>query len=97
LAAAEVAKQFSEVPPDVDLIIAQHHERPDGSGFPRGLSSTYIAPLSAIFIVAHDMTQYAIEKGKAFKAADFLEEFREQYKPSQFRKVVQAIEQLEGL
>lgn len=42
--AAEVVKQFSEVPPDVDVIIAQHHERPDGTGFPRGLGSTYIAP-----------------------------------------------------
>jgi hypothetical protein len=92
--AAEVAKQFNEVPPDVDSIIAQHHERPDGSGFPRGLASNYIAPLSAIFIVAHDMTKFAMEKGKDFKPVDFLETARERYKPSQFRKVVAAIELL---
>src|SRR6185312_15892576 len=34
---AEIARQFQEVPPDVDVIILQHHERPDGSGFPRGI------------------------------------------------------------
>src|SRR5207244_821722 len=27
-AASEMAKQFSEVPPDVDTIIMQHHEQP---------------------------------------------------------------------
>ena len=69
---AEVARQFNEVPPDVDLIIAQHHERPDGSGFPRSLSSTYIAPLTAIFIVAHDMAQLAVAEGPKFKVENFL-------------------------
>jgi hypothetical protein len=92
--AADVAKQFNEVPPDVDVIIAQHHERADGTGFPRGLSSAYIAPLSAIFIVAHDMAKFALDRGPSFKVGDFLEASRERYKPSQFRKVVQAIEQL---
>ena len=32
--AAEIAKGIDEVPPDVDTIIMQHHERPDGKGFP---------------------------------------------------------------
>lgn len=91
---AEVARQFNEVPPDVDLIIAQHHERPDGSGFPRSLSSTYIAPLTAIFIVAHDMAQLAVAEGPKFKVENFLQSAHDNYKPSQFRKVIQAVEQL---
>jgi response regulator RpfG family c-di-GMP phosphodiesterase len=89
-----VARQFNEVPPDVDVIIAQHHERADGTGFPRNLSATYIAPLATIFIVAHDMAQDVLAKGPVFKMEEFLAVARERYKPSQFRKVVQAIEQL---
>lgn len=94
MTAAEVARQFSEVPPDVDVIIAQHHERADSTGFPRGLGPTYIAPLSTIFIVAHDMAKFVIDRGPEFQLGDFLEIARERYKPSQFRKVVQAIEAL---
>jgi HD-GYP domain-containing protein (c-di-GMP phosphodiesterase class II) len=91
---AEAVRQFSEVPPDVDVIIAQHHERPDGSGFPRGLTPTYIAPLAMIFIVAHDMAKFVLAKGADFKVAEFLAEAKDKYKTGQFRKVVQAIEQL---
>jgi HD-GYP domain-containing protein (c-di-GMP phosphodiesterase class II) len=91
---AEAVRQFSEVPPDVDIIIAQHHERPDGSGFPRTLTTTYIAPLAAIFIVAHEMAKFALAKGPSFKPADFLAEVRDKYKTGQFRKVVVAIEAL---
>jgi HD-GYP domain-containing protein (c-di-GMP phosphodiesterase class II) len=76
------------------VIIAQHHERADGTGFPRGLAQTYIAPLGAVFIVAHDMAQVALKKGPEFKPADFLAEIRDKYKTGQFRKVVQAIEQM---
>lgn len=39
---------------DVEKIILEHHERPDGSGFPRKLKASAIHPLSAVFIVAHD-------------------------------------------
>lgn len=95
--AAEIAKQFSEVPPDVDSIIAQHHELPDGSGFPRGLSGAYIAPLAAIFIVAHDMARKVRSEGAGFTVGGYLEGSRDRFKQSQFRKVIQAIEQLESL
>lgn len=38
---------------DVETIIMQHHEKPDGSGYPRQLTSNNITPLSSIFIIAH--------------------------------------------
>lgn len=53
--AAEYTRQFSEIPADVEQIVAQHHERADGTGYPRGLSAKYISPLSALFIIAHDL------------------------------------------
>lgn len=53
--AAQLARQISDIPPDVDTLIAQHHEHPDGQGFPHGLDATKIRPISATFIIAHDL------------------------------------------
>jgi HD-GYP domain-containing protein (c-di-GMP phosphodiesterase class II) len=93
--AAEISRQFHEVPADVDTIILQHHERPDASGFPRGVGHTYIAPLSTVFIVAHDMAQYFFDHDKNFFLQDFITLRRENYKNLQFRKVMDAVEKLE--
>ncbi len=61
--AAKYAQQFHDIPPDVDTILIQHHEMPDGSGFPRGLYHGHISPLSALFIVSHDILNYVLEFG----------------------------------
>jgi HD-GYP domain-containing protein (c-di-GMP phosphodiesterase class II) len=58
--AAEFARQFSGIPSDVETILVQHHELPDGDGFPRGLYHHQIAPLSAMFIIAHDLLNFFI-------------------------------------
>lgn len=92
--AAEIANTFQEVPADVDVIIAQHHERPDGTGFPRRLNATYIAPLAVVFIVAHDLAQFAIAKGPGFKVGEFLLTARDRFKSTQFRKVLDSLENL---
>lgn len=90
LACAETAMNFSEIPADVAAIIREHHERPDGSGFPRKLTSARIAPLSAVFIVAHDIVL------GHFKNGESIEEFKEKYgdslKVGNFRKVISALE-----
>lgn len=91
---SQIARQFQEVPPDVDVIILQHHERPDGSGFPRGLAHSYIAPLAMVFMVAHDMAQYFLDHGGRMDVKDFLAIARENYKTSHFRKIIDAIEKL---
>ncbi|NTV51333.1 MAG: HD domain-containing protein, partial [Desulfobulbaceae bacterium] len=36
----------------IALLILQHHERPDGAGFPHNLSYTRISPLAAVQIIA---------------------------------------------
>jgi hypothetical protein len=92
--ASQVARQFQEVPADVDVIILQHHERPDGTGFPRGLAHTYIAPLAMVFLVAHDMAQYFLDHGSRMDLKDFLTIARERYKNSQSRKIIEALEKL---
>lgn len=93
--AAEQARQFHEVPPDVDVIIVQHHERPDGKGFPRGLTANYIAPLTCVFLVAHDMAKAALKRGSAFDLKEYADSHREKYSQNQFKKIFAALEHLD--
>lgn len=90
---AETARGFSEVPPDVDSIIGQHHERPDGSGFPRGLTHARIGPLAAVFIVAHELVCYLMKQSDPSKiTADVLDKFLDMnaklYSQGNFKKVL---------
>ncbi len=89
---AEYAQQFNEIPADVDQIIMQHHERPNGKGFPRELSARAVAPLSALFIIAHDIVDFAetnpdmtVESFLAYAKSVNLYEF------GQFKKVAVAL------
>lgn len=92
--AGELAKQLDDFPGDVDYIIAQHHELPDGSGFPAGVNHTKISPLSSLFIVSHDICHRLYEEGPNFDFAKFLGEFDERYPLGYFRKIRSSLEQL---
>ena len=88
--AAEYSQQFSEIPSDIDQIIAQHHERPDGTGFPRGLGGKSLTPLSSLFIVAHDLVDYSAIHPEA-SITTFFEEKKGSYDVGQFKKIVAGI------
>jgi len=51
---AEMVRKIKELPADIDHIIFEHHETPDGTGFPRKMDGRSISPLGAIFIIAHE-------------------------------------------
>lgn len=51
--AAEMANQFSHLA-EVDFIILEHHELPDGNGFPRGINASKITKISALFILVNN-------------------------------------------
>lgn len=93
VAAAEIARGMSEVPPDVDGIILQHHELPDGTGFPRGLTHAYISPLSATFAVAHDLAD-ALIADRSTSVPNLLAELAKRYPASRYRKILTAIRQV---
>jgi hypothetical protein len=59
--AARYAACFDEIPTDVDTILLQHHEQPDGSGFPRGLVHQQMNPLACLFIVAHELLDFYLD------------------------------------
>ncbi len=49
--------QLKAVPDDVVMIVAHHHERSDGSGFPLGLKDFYIHPLARIVGLANELVE----------------------------------------
>ena len=93
---AAIARSVEEIPPDVDVIISQHHELPDGTGFPRGLNYQRITPLSTVFIVAHDLVRHLmlVDPQTGFSAKDVEEWFlrsQNKFQLGNFKKVMAAI------
>ncbi len=72
---SEIVKKLKEVPPDIDRIILEHHEAPDGTGFPRGLTHDRLSMLGSIVIVAHqlcDLIYQNIAECEGKSLVDFL-------------------------
>ncbi|MGZ3686853.1 MAG: HD-GYP domain-containing protein [Bdellovibrionota bacterium] len=88
---AEIARKFQEVPPDVDQIIVQHHEKPDGSGFPRKITHSHISPLACVFMVGHDLADIAIREGQSFDFKKAIAQIADRYTSSQFRRILSAV------
>lgn len=49
---AHLARNFNSIAPGMQQVILEHHELPDGTGFPKKLSAQYIHPLSACLHMA---------------------------------------------
>jgi len=89
--AAEYTLKFNEIPPDVDQIVAQHHERPDGTGFPRGLGQKQISQLSALFIIAHELIDFSIHHPDV-PIETYYEKNAELLNQGNFKKIIQALQ-----
>lgn len=97
---AEMLQQDSKswVPAEVIQIIQQHHERPQGTGFPLKTKHTQISQLSAIHIVADVFTDKLIEANFNFKEKDkILGEIQKDYSVGSFRKAFEALRQMFGV
>ena len=60
-ASADLIKKWKLCSPELELVIRQHHEKPDGSGFPLQLHGAEINELAACFIVCEDLVQSFLE------------------------------------
>jgi HD-GYP domain-containing protein (c-di-GMP phosphodiesterase class II)/CheY-like chemotaxis protein len=94
LRVADMIKQMNDIPADVDSIVMQHHELPGGGGFPRGVTSTYISPLSAIFIVSHHMAKAILIDKSRFDLKGHIRATSENWHQAQFKKILNAAEAL---
>ncbi len=92
-AANLIKRYFSNAPPDTDALAYQHHELPDGSGFPQGLRADKISPLSALFIVASDFSFYFLKDDEP-TLDDFILKCHSRYDFMNFRKVIKALERI---
>ncbi len=91
LLSAQLAKNLKSFP-DVDIIIEQHHEKPDGSGFPFGLHAAKIHPLAALFIIAEDLVNFLMgRKDLAIAAQEFVDSRSDLYKAGYFREILKTI------
>ncbi len=67
------------LPDDVLLMVYEHHEHSDGSGFPRGLKDFQISPLARVIALANGFADLVLDGGRtitersARKAADEIE------------------------
>ena len=51
---AEILRKIKDIPPQVIELVEQHHENPDGSGYPEGLSRGKLHPLGTILSMANE-------------------------------------------
>ncbi len=96
---SEIVKNFTEIPPDVDQVILQHHETSDGRGFPRGVTASHISPLASLFIIAHDFVDQVF-KSPEFRVSEFIDSMEQKYTDGHFKKIATAFrsnrKQLDG-
>ena len=50
--------QLKTVPDDIQMIVAHHHERSDGSGYPSGIKDAYIHPLARVVGLANEIVEH---------------------------------------
>ena len=92
-AANLIKRYFTSAPPDTDALAHQHHEQPDGFGFPLRLKADRISPLSALLIVANDFSYYFLLDDEP-TMDDFLLKCHSRYDYVNFRKIIKALESL---
>lgn len=88
-----IKKYFQLAPPDTDSLAYQHHEMPDGHGFPLHLKAEKISPLSALFIIANDFAYYFLKDDEP-SVDDFLLKASSKYDYVNFRKIIKALEKI---
>ena len=74
---------------DICKIIEQHHERPDGTGFPRRLGADSIDPLSALFIISESFSCYLVATGlNQTNAISWVNCFYDFYNVGRYKKAI---------
>ena len=88
IAIAELLSQQKDaVSSETLTVIRQHHEKPDGTGFPSGLGHQNIAPLSCIYIVADRFIGLMLKHNFDFQKKDeIVQKLKDDYHQGNFKK-----------
>lgn len=95
---ADFLPKGSEVIEDTRRIILEHHELPNGNGYPKKLSATQIAPLSCLFILSQEITFCLLRNNfSSERLRDFLLNNKNDFNRGNFSKFYQACETIFSL
>jgi len=84
--AADIAKQFSGIS-EADFIIEEHHELPDGSGFPRRYNASKLTAISSVFVLTSNfVTQLAIHGPSKLTMTSVLGAMNNHYNVGHFKE-----------
>lgn len=90
-------KKGTSLPRETIIIIEQHHERPDGKGYPLGMNHTNINILSACYIVScHFVDLLVINQFNPEQKDEILGELFEEYAMGNYKKAVRALQKILG-
>lgn len=83
------------IPSETITIIEQHHELPDGKGFPHGVNGTKFNQLSAIFIVSQHFIQELFEEKFDYeKRIEITTRLAKKFNTKSFEKAIDALIQV---
>ena len=86
----ELLEKVDDFAADSRTIIMEHHERPSGKGFPRGINHLKIAPLSCVFIIAHHFAHRLLTEPMNSETLQSINvELKEHFGKGNFRKAYQ--------
>lgn len=68
----ELLKAFKDAPADVEKLLLEQHEMPDGEGFPRKLNSNQLGPLTCTFILSGIFARHILREGTSFDFDKFI-------------------------
>ncbi|MBC7711763.1 MAG: response regulator [Rhizobacter sp.] len=68
----EILASFKEIPPDVDRLLLEQHEMPDGNGFPRKLNANQLGPLTCVFIITGIFARHVLKEKGSFDVGAFV-------------------------
>ncbi|MBU6154269.1 MAG: hypothetical protein KGP28_08190, partial [Bdellovibrionales bacterium] len=88
-----MARDSTEDSIDIERILMQQKERPDGTGFPEGLDFKQLYPLSCLFMVCHAFVDYVYETPE-WSFRDFTKKARTMFKGPYFIKILEAFDEL---
>ncbi|MDO9182453.1 MAG: HD domain-containing phosphohydrolase [Bacteriovorax sp.] len=93
--AIDVLNKLEDAPPDIDKILMNHHEKYDGSGYPRGIGWSKIPFFAAVFIVAHEFVIHMYKNNCTDEELlSFIQLKKTEYLEGTFKEVILALEKI---
>ncbi|MFT6602616.1 MAG: HD-GYP domain-containing protein (c-di-GMP phosphodiesterase class II), partial [Bacteriovoracaceae bacterium] len=76
-------------PEDTRKMIQNHHEQPDGSGYPRGLDGTKVSLLEGLFIISTNFARDLLISGSLNNIMIMVQEYNERFNKSSYKRPYQ--------